>query len=119
MNKVITALILTAALSGCATRGSNYVPLVDMKDKSTSSFSSDVADCQQYSKQRIDAGEGAVIGAIVGGLFMAAMMPRGYRNFAAGRGAIVGGLAGAGGANETQEGITKTCLSGRGYNVLN
>lgn len=106
------------SISGCATRGAGYVPLVDMKGKSELEFSSDTADCQQYAKRRMDAGAGAAAGAIAGALLGAFLAPRGYKNEVAGKAAVLGGVAGAGDANESQEAIIKRCLAGRGYNVL-
>lgn len=116
----ISAVLIAAALStGCATRGANYVPLVDTKGHGLDQLTSDTNECQAFARQRMDAAQGAVIGAVAGALFMAALAPRGYRNQLATQGAIAGGLGGSVAANDTQETITKRCLSGRGYNVLN
>ncbi len=119
MKKAVVLVAAVAFMSGCATRGANYVPLVDMKNKDQAQFDVDVRECQAYANQRMDAQKGAVAGAILGALLGAALAPRGYRSQVAGQGAVIGGVAGAGGANQTQEGITKQCLAGRGYNVLN
>ena len=119
MNRTATSLVCLFILSGCATRGANYVPLVDMKGKDQQAFNTDVVECQSYAKQRIDAAQGAVAGAVVGALLGALIAPRGYRNNVAGQTAVAGAAGGAVGANDTQETITKRCLAGRGYNVLN
>lgn len=119
MTRMIAAIVAIALLAGCATRGANYVPLVDMKDKDPSKFAVDVQECQAYARQRMDAAQGAVAGAMVGALLGALIAPRGYRNEVAGRSAALGAAGAAGEANNTQEGITKQCLAGRGYNVLN
>jgi uncharacterized protein YcfJ len=119
--KMLTTLIAVAFLSACATvpRGAAYVPLVDLKNKDTQTFYADVAECQQYAAQRADAAQGAVAGAIAGALLGALLAPRGYRNNVAVRTGALGGIGGAAEANLTQEEITKRCLAGRGYNVLN
>lgn len=118
--KLIAAtLALSLPLYGCATRGANYVPLVDTQGKSQSILDNDIRECQQFAQQRAGAAETAVAGAIVGGVLMALLMPRGYRNESARSGMILGAAAGGVQGNETQEVIIKRCLAGRGYNVLN
>lgn len=117
---IVTAIsVFCAGMQGCATRGAGYVPLVDMQGKTTEAFNKDIVECQGYAKQRADAATGAVAGAVAGALLGAFLAPRGYKNHIAGKGAGLGALSGAGAANETQESITKRCLAGRGYNVLN
>ncbi len=117
--KPLTITLLLLVLAGCATRGANYVPLVDMKNRHPAAFNQDVIECQQYAKQSLDAAGGAVAGAIIGALIGTALSPRGYRNEMAGYGATAGAISGGAQANETQEVIIKRCLAGRGYNVLN
>ena len=115
----VTVLLIAALISGCASTGANYVPLVDMQGHDYNSFAKDTQQCQAYARQRMDAASGAVAGAIIGALFMAAVSPRGYRNYSAGQGALVGAAGGAVAANDNQETIVKRCLAGRGYSVLN
>jgi uncharacterized protein YcfJ len=119
MKILITTALTVVLLGGCATRGANYVPLVDMKGRSPDMINQDIMECQQYAKQRLDAAGGAVAGAIIGALIGTALSPRGYRNEMAGYGATAGAISGGAQANETQEVIIKRCLAGRGYNVLN
>ena len=119
MKTIIIAALIAATVAGCATRGANYVPLVDMQGRDAVLFSRDVSDCQQYAKQRLDAASGAAVGAIAGAMFMALLAPKNSGNQWARDGAIIGGASGAVAANDTQESITKKCLAGRGYNVLN
>ena len=119
MKTLIAAAMAIALMVGCATRGANYVPLVDMKNRDPVMFNQDVTECQQYAKQRLDAAGGAVAGAIIGALIGTALSPRGYRNEMAGYGATAGAISGGAQANESQEVIIKRCLAGRGYNVLN
>lgn len=120
MTKTIIGLLAVSLLaSGCATRGAGYVPLVDMKGKDQTQFNTDVTECQAYAKQRMDAAQGAMVGAVAAGLLGAFLAPRGYKNQVAGKAAGLGALGGAAEATGTQESITKQCLAGRGYNVLN
>lgn len=119
MKKLAIVALIAVMTAGCATRGANYTPLVDMKGRDWAQFSQDTGECQIYARQRMDAAGGAAVGAVAMALLGAALAPRGYRNNVAGYGAVVGGLSGAAAANETQEVIIKRCLAGRGYNVLN
>lgn len=118
--KKLTAIALTAVLlCGCATRGSNYIPIVDMQGKSQPGLDRDTTECQRYATQRIDAAGGAVFGALAGALLGAALgSGTRYQGNLAGQGAVMGGVGGAYEANQTQESIIKRCLAGRGYNVL-
>lgn len=117
--KRITILVLSAtiALSGCATRGAGYSPVVDMQGKDQTAYATDLSDCQAYAR-RVDPAARAMAGAIVGALLGAAIAPRGYRNNTAGYGGVFGATAGGAQGVESQEVIIKRCLAGRGYNVL-
>lgn len=122
MGKMLcTALAATMLLTGCASmgRGSAYVPLVDMQGHEPAAFQQDVQQCQEYANTRMNAETGALIGAVAVALLGAFLAPRGFRNEVAGRAAVIGGFSGAAEAGQTQESITKRCLAGRGYNVLN
>ena len=119
MKQLIVVVAAAMALSGCATRGAGFVPLVDNKGKEYSEITSNVQECQQFAQQQAGAGSGAVAGAVVGALLMAALAPGGRKNSWATEGAIVGGASGALGANESQENIIRRCLRGRGFSVLN
>lgn len=129
MNKITAGFVICLFLQGCATtpRGADYVPLVDMKGHDANKFATDTQECQAYARQRMSAAQGAMngamAGAIAGALIGAVLAPHGYRNDAAGQvaafGALGGAATGAVDANDTQESITKKCLAGRGYNVLN
>ncbi len=114
--KTIASIAVVLMLAGCATSGANYRPVVDLHNRDATKYQTDLSQCQNYATQRADAATGAVVGAVAGALLMAALGGRGSDNR---QGAIIGGLAGAGGANETQETIVKRCLAGRGYSVLN
>lgn len=116
--KRITVLILAAALAGCATSGANYVPVVDMGGRDAARFNRDLSECQVYAHQRMNAAQGAMVGAVALGILTSVLSPRGTKNYAAQQGAIVGGVAGAASANDTQETIVKRCLAGRGWTIL-
>lgn len=121
--KTATIIIASIIMTGCATRGANYVPVVDMQGRSSGQYNTDLSDCQGYAKHRMDAADGAVsgaiAGAIIGGIFAALITPRGYRNYAVAPVIAAGAMGGAVDANDTQETIIKRCLAGRGWNVLN
>lgn len=121
MKRLTASITCIALLAGCASppRGAGYVPLVDMKGQDEAAFATDVRECQAYARQRMDAVQGAMAGAIAGALLGALVAPRGHRNYVATRTGSAGALAGGAAANENQESITKRCLAGRGYNVLN
>jgi len=119
-----TVVILAASLiSGFATTGSNYTPIIDSKGGSAERISSDLAECQAYAKQTMDAASaavaGAVIGSVVASLFAAAVGVKSYRGRIATAGAMSGGLSAAGAAETNQRDIIKRCMSGRGHAVLN
>ena len=118
MNKTALIALFAVLATGCASRGSQYTPIVDMKGRDWAQFSQDTGECQVYARQRPGAAAGAIAGALAGALLGAALAPRGYRNNVAGYGAVAGGVGAAAGANESQESIIRRCLAGRGYNVL-
>lgn len=116
-SRIAAALLGLAALSGCATRGSNYVPLVDQKNVDPQALQIDLRECQAYASQRYDQQQAAVLGALFGAAIGAAASNKYSGNLTA-----AGAAAGAGGALqgtfESQERIIARCLTGRGYNVL-
>ena len=119
MKKLLITVAAAVALAGCATRGADFSPIVDSKDRDAAAIATNTYECQEYARTQAGAGGGAVVGAIVGALFMAALAPHGNRNDWARSGAIVGGAGGAVGANDSQEAIIRKCLQGRGFSVLN
>lgn len=115
---LILAIAVSASLLGCATRGANYMPLVDLDGKDINKYTKDVADCQVYARQKADAASGAAAGALIFAVLGAVVAAKGYRNEVAGRTALLGAAYGAGEAVQSQEEVTKRCMSGRGWNVL-
>lgn len=119
--KLVVGLVIVSMVAGCATTssvGTNYVPVVDLNGKDSAAYQRDLGECQTLARQRDDAAKKAMAGAIAGALLGAIIAPKGYRSNIANRGALLGGLGGAGHAVETQEKIIKNCLTGRGYSVL-
>jgi outer membrane lipoprotein SlyB len=123
MKKHIAIILAASILTGCATTGANYTPIIDSKGSAPESVNADLVECQAYAKQTMDAASaavsGAVVGSIIGAMFMAATGVKGYRNRAASMGAVSGGLSAAGAAETNQRDIIKRCMSGRGHSVLN
>ena len=106
-------------LASCAGVAGDYRPMIDQYRSWGQNYESDLAQCQDYANERAGPGEGAVVGAVLGGLFMALLAPRGYGNNWAATGMALGGVTGAGDNARTQREIIKSCLRGRGYSVLN
>ena len=107
-----------AALLGCA----GYQPVVDMRGVEPSRYQSDLAECQQYARQRdpaTQAAAGAAAGAVFGALLAAAAGSRFDRGAMARVGAVSGAAGGASHGAQSQMDIVRNCLSGRGYSVLN
>ena len=106
------------SLAGCA----GYRPVVDLKGVDQSRYEADLAECQQYARQRDPAAQaaaGAVAGALLGVLLGAAAGSRFDRGAMARVGAVSGAAGGASHGAESQIDIVRNCLRGRGYAVLN
>ena len=123
MNKLFAICsFVSIAVVGCA--GADVRPLVDMKGVNEAAYEKDLQECQAYAKGQSGMGEtaakGAGAGAVVGGLL--GLVTGGNKTGiaqAAGAGAVIGAAGGAFTGNQSQEGVVKRCLSGRGYRVLN
>jgi hypothetical protein len=127
IKKLTCAATVLALLAGCATAppgsagsgmGAGYVPIIDTKGTTPGQLQADLADCQGFAQAKLSEGQKAAAGAIAGALLGALLAPKGYRNEVAGRGAVIGGLSGAGEGAMSREALVKRCMSGRGYNVL-
>jgi outer membrane lipoprotein SlyB len=122
--KKFICIAVSLALAGCATgrTGANYVPIVDMKNRDSVKYWQDLRECQEYAAQAAGAAEQAAAGAIAGALFgavLAAAAGSGYsRNSAAAVGAVSGAAGGAVSGERDQRTIIRTCLTNRGYSVL-
>ena len=93
--------------------------MIDQSLGGAQNYDYDLAQCQDYARESASPGEGAAVGAVLGGLFMALLAPRGAGNNWAATGMALGGVTGAGDSARTQREIIKSCLRGRGYSVLN
>ncbi len=62
----VCVVVLALSLTGCATSGANYRPLIDAKNVDMNKFETDLGECRQYSLQVAGAGEKAAGGAIAG-----------------------------------------------------
>ena len=118
----ICSLSFVLILSGCATSGANYRPIVDVKGVDMNKFEGDLIECRQYAVQVAGAGEGAAAGAVAGALFgalLAAAAGVKYDRASIARvGAVSGAVSGAAEGEKGQRNIIRTCLTGRGYSVL-
>ncbi|MGH8495177.1 MAG: glycine zipper family protein [Gammaproteobacteria bacterium] len=115
-----SALLLMALLlaAGCA----RDRPIVDTKGVNPVAYRQDLAECQNYARQ-VETGRqvagGVAAGAVVGGLFGAAVGDSDTAKRGAGAGSVAGGARGAGHAAHEKEQVVRNCLRGRGYRVLN
>ena len=121
MKKAIS-IFCTFLLVACA--GANVRPIVDMKNKTSQQYETDLQECQAFATQQSGAAEtglgGAAAGVVIGALL--GLVGGGNRTDIAqvgGIGAVVGGASGLYEGNKAQENVVKQCLRGRGYNVLN
>lgn len=126
-------MLLLVCLGACTNTstypgGSEYEPIVDLHGHNPAVYEQDLTSCRQYARQ-IDVSKetfaGAAGTAILGTLLGAMMggLTDGYSwGYGAARGAAYGGFGGAvvsaGSAWKDQASVVKTCLQGRGYNVL-
>jgi outer membrane lipoprotein SlyB len=116
--KNIVVILLSISLTACATR---IRPVVDTKGIDMHLYSQDLKECQAYA-QASDPASNAVAGAIIGGLIGLAIgkaSGAGITNEAGKVGAVSGAFSGAGEGYKNKKSIVASCLSGRGYHVLN
>lgn len=114
---------------------SGWRPLIDTKGVDSIQYEKDLSDCQAFASQNREADREQVTrSAIKGGLFSgglmvgatiltggAALLPMmaGAVATTAGVGALSGAAGGAAVADAAWRGTVSSCLSGRGYRVLN
>ena len=123
MKTTALTLCISLALTGCATTGANFQPLVDLRGTEPARYQADLAGCQSFARQQADAARMAVAGAVAGAIFgalLAAAAGGGYDRHASARvGALTGAARGGAQGVESQEMVIRRCLIGRGYSVLN
>ncbi len=130
MKSGVAVMGLCAALTvGCVTQP-EQVPgagriVIDTYGVNMRQYQADLVDCRGLSyAARADEGRRGVTraagGALLGGA-LGAIIGDSSRAAAAGAGAgaILGGVSGVGSAHVEAEHITRNCLRGRGYRVLN
>ncbi|WP_298933176.1 glycine zipper family protein [uncultured Ruegeria sp.] len=111
-------LILGLTVAACSDSADTLI--VDGQNKAN--FQSDLTACQQVSMQREKTNDGAITGAVIGGLVGAAEADSGDALAGLGIGAAVGGLIGtaedSSEADDARKRIVFNCMRGRGHNVV-
>ncbi len=116
-----TAAIGLSALLLAACASTDRV-IVDRQNVDEAQYQRDLSDCRAIADQvgtGRDAAEGAVGGALIGGVLGAIFGNSGTAGRMAGGGAVVGAAGKAGDAQQEKEQVLKNCMRGRGYRVLN
>lgn len=120
--KTITTILIAALVTGCATSGANYTPMIDTKNANMANYHQDLSECQAYAARQMGAGDGAVAGAVIGALLALAVAAVTGNSRLGGElaafGAVQGGVEGAVSTNGSQQAVVSRCLQGRGYSVL-
>lgn len=115
----VLSILLSMSLTGCA---HNRI-IIDQKGVDMSAYNRDLAECRAYANESegtgAEAAKGAVGGAVIGGAIGAVVGTGRTAEKLGGAGAIVGAARGARKSRAEKLKIVKTCLSGRGYKVLN
>ena len=129
--KRLTCVALAAAiLAGCqsppntpgAGVGDKYTPVIDMQGVEPSQYHHDLNECRRYAgivDAQGQAISGAIAGAVIMGIFAAAL---GGNSHTIDNSAAAGGFAGLSSATARatgkQERILINCMAGRGYKTL-
>ena len=116
-----TAAIGLSALLLAACASTDRV-IVDKQNVDEAQYQQDLSDCRAIADQvgtGRDAAEGAVGGALIGGVLGAIFGNSGTAGRMAGGGAVVGAAGKAVDAQQEKEQVLKNCMRGRGYRVLN
>lgn len=116
--KLIYLLLITLAVPGCASQK----VIIDKEGVDMSKYEQDLETCKQYAEE-VETGsevaKGAAGGAVIGGAVGAILGGRRSAEKLAGVGAVTGAARGGSGASSSKSQVTKNCLRGRGYRVLN
>jgi len=116
--KLIYSLLTILAVSGCASQK----VIIDKEGVDMSKYEQDLAACKQYAEE-VETGsevaKSAAGGAVVGGAVGVILGGRRSAEKLAGVGAVAGAARGGSGASREKSQVTKNCLRGRGYRVLN
>ena len=116
---VVLSILFSLSLAGCA---HNRI-IIDQKGVDMAAYDQDLAECRAYAEESegtgAEAAKGAVGGAIIGGAIGAAVGTGRTAERLGGAVAVIGAARGARKSRAEKLKIVKTCLSGRGYKVLN
>lgn len=130
MKRTICIALAGAVLAGCQTPpntpgagvGQSYTPVIDMQGVDASQYHHDLNECRRYAGIIDAQGQavgGAIAGAVIMGLFAAAL---GANSHTIDNSAAAGGFAGLTSASARatgkQERILINCMAGRGYKTL-
>jgi outer membrane lipoprotein SlyB len=113
--KLTTLPVLMTSISIAACSQGPYEPIVDGPKNIV--YQKDLAECRQLSLQKKKTNDGAIGGAVIGGLIGATESAED-----AIAGAVVGGLIGTAEegskVSDEQDAIVFRCLQGRGHKVV-
>jgi outer membrane lipoprotein SlyB len=116
---VVLSILISLSLAGCA---SDKI-IIDKKGVDMAAYDQDLAECRAYAEESegvgAEAAKGSAVGAVIGGAIGAVVGTGKTAAKLGGVGAITGGVRGASKGKAEKLHIVKTCLSGRGYKVLN
>ena len=116
---VVIPVVFSLFLAGCAR---NRI-IIDTKNVDMAAYDRDLAECRAYAEETGSVGaaaaKGAVGGAVVGGAVGAVVGNGRTAEKLGGAGAVIGAVRGAARSKKEKLRIVKTCLSERGYKVLN
>jgi len=125
MRKTLAAILIATMCAGCAsTPRPTPSVVVDPQSRDMSNYDADLLACKRIADNAVDSADRAAAGAVAGAVLGVAVgLIFGLKGQSlartAGTGAVAGGVgAGARGVTD-HAGITKNCMSARGYTVLN
>jgi len=116
--KPILLLLPVIALSACASQKI----IIDKQGVDLTKYEQDLAECRQYADEVDTASEtakGALGGAVIGGAVGAILGGSRSAERLGGVAAVTGAAGGGTSASKEKSQITKNCLRGRGYRILN
>lgn len=124
--QILVITLVASMMTACASNPSSNAAggfMVDAKNSNMSRYNQDLHECQTYAQKKSVAGDavsGAVTSAIVSGAIGAAIGDNSSWGRAGAKwGAIEGLASGAAYGSEAKRDITRQCLKGRGYKILN
>lgn len=112
---------IAMVLAACASEAGRGV-IIDRQGVDMAQYERDLAECTIYAEEVRTAEKvaaNAAGGAVVGGAVGAVTRGSSGAKDGAAAGAIIGGAKGTRGAWREQQQVVRSCLSGRGYRVLN